>query len=86
MSFGDDTLHPDNAKAKADYERGFADALLWMSKLFRGCAEMVETPIYNDFESREGRKFRAIERTGQPHYAAKLRELATLLEHSVTRS
>jgi hypothetical protein len=70
-----------------DYDRGFADALLWMSKLFRGCAEMVETPIYNDFENKEtGRSFRAIEHTGQPHYAAKLREIATLLEHSVIRS
>jgi hypothetical protein len=65
--------------SEADYDRGFAEALLFVADILRRCAAMVEAPEYANYD-RNGGSIRGIKRTGSPQLAAKYREVATLLE------
>jgi hypothetical protein len=69
-----------------DYDRGFADGLLFVANLLRRSAFIVETPIRGDFSRNGSPSVNAIARNGNPHLAAKYREVAALLESATKDS
>lgn len=74
------------------YDDGFADGLRWglrwCANTLRRAAECVEFPTYSEFERKSGdvgpygQTYRAIARSGQPHFAAQLRSVADEIEHA----
>lgn len=75
------------------YNQGFNDALKWMATVLRRAAATVETTLYADFERRpadgggvaEKLVFRGVTRTGQLHFATKLRDVASEIETAITQ-
>jgi hypothetical protein len=72
--------------SEADYDKGFAEGLLFVASLLRRSASIVETPTYSDFNRSDGGSFKAIAKVGSPHLAAKYREIARLLETATKES
>ena len=71
---------------QGDYDKGFADGLLFVAKLLRNSAAIVEAPLRGDYKHADGRQFDAITRIGNPHLANKFREVAGLLETATKES
>lgn len=69
------------------YDDGFVAGLRWCARVLRRAAECVEFPTYSEFERKSGdggngQTYRAIARSGQPHFAAQLRSVADEIEHA----
>jgi hypothetical protein len=63
-----------------DYDKGFADGLLFVADLLRKSALIVEAPIRGDYSRDNGPTVNAVTRAGNPTLAAKFRDVAALLE------
>jgi hypothetical protein len=69
----------------SDYDTGFRDGVMFVTKHIRLAASAVETPQRQDYQNASGKTIRAISRLGSPHLARKYRELADTLENLVTQ-
>ena len=65
--------------SEADYNRGFADALLLVAKILRRSATIVEETTYAEYDHNGG-TLRGIKRTGNVRLSSKYREIADILE------
>lgn len=81
-----------DAMSQADYDRGFADGLKFCARCIRNAALLVEGTTYSDFTGKPdeygvtGKTFRAIAKSGQPHFAAQLRAVADEIERAITEA
>jgi hypothetical protein len=67
-----------------EYDRGFQAGLIWCARALRLAARQVEEPRLGQFKTGDSdRIIMAISRSGQPHFAASLRAVATELERAM---
>lgn len=69
------------------YDDGFCDGLQWVADRLREAAAQVEKSKHSTFERKNGGgTFEGILKVGDVHFAAKLRDVATVIESAITES
>lgn len=71
--------------SEQDYNRGFADALLFVAKILRRSATIVEQTDYAQYDHNGG-TLRGIKRLGNAALSSKYREIADILETATKAS
>jgi hypothetical protein len=66
------------------YNTAFRDGVLWVARQLRAAADKVEPPTRGIIE-RDSKTFNVIVTSGQPHFARKLREVASELESALSQ-